>query len=446
MSEDRGRARGFGADVALLSAARLASVAAFFGVNVAGARLLSPDALGSAAAGQTIGMIAALLANGGVNISTIYLLQQRPAERRPLAAALVAMALGAAVLAMALVAVAAPLLLGRVVQRDAWALMVSAALMGATMIGFEFAGALLLGLGRRGGYIGIELLRGVGSLLAVSALLAGPLRSDAGFVAGLAIGYGLASAVGLSATRGSGISLRPGFSRRTSGEALAFGLRGQAGNLFAFLGVRLDLLLVPALLDLRAAGIYFIAVRTSDVVGQVATAAASLVFPEVAVEGRGGSTALTERTTRMTMLVVAVAGLAVAAAGELVLGLAFGRAYLAGTTALLILLVAVLPLSLGRILAADLKGRGHPGLTSLAMLASVVAGVALDLALIGPFGIEGAAVASLGSYALSAGVLIAFYRRVSGGRLAALVPTAADAVALVGVVRNRVRAWSGAGG
>lgn len=418
--------RGFGADVVLLAGARLATVAAFFGVSVAGARLLSPEMLGSATVGQTLGMIAALVANGGVNIATIYVLRQEPGRAITLVPRLVALAVGSAGLAMLLVVAASPFVLGGLVDAWAWPLMAVSALLAAAMIGFEFAGALLLGTGRTGWFTAVELARGGGALIAVTILLLGPWRSDAGFVVGLALGYAFAALLGLTRTRRDRLSLVPRYDREVAGRALAFGVRGQVGNVFAFLGARLDLLLVPALLDLRAAGIYVIAVRSSDVIGQVATAAASFVFPRVADRTAGAATLLTERATRATLIVVAASALALGLAAEPVLRIAFGAVYAEGTTALLILLVAALPLALGRILAADLKGRGRPGLVSWSSLLMVVATVVLDLALIPVLGIEGAALASLIAYAAGAVALMMAFRSVGGGRLTALVPRPAD--------------------
>jgi O-antigen/teichoic acid export membrane protein len=418
--------RGFGADVILLAAARLSTVIAFFAVSVVGARLLDPESLGSAAVGQTVGMIAALVANGGLNIATIYFLQQRRDERDATVPRLAGMAIAGCVAAVVLVIIAAPIVMGLVVEPDAWPLMLTAAAMGAAMLAFEFAGALLLGLGRSGGFIIMELVRGLGSLAAVAILLVGPWRDDSGFVLGLALGYGGAAIVGLVRTHRSGMSLRPRYDSAFTSEALRFGIKGQAGNLFQFLGVRLDLLLVPALLDLRAAGIYVIAVRMSDVVGQVATAASSLVFPRVAAQNDRRSTELTERATRMILLAVAGSTLLLAITGEIVLRIAFGEVYAAGTGALLILLAAMLPLSLGRVVAADLKGRGRPDLVSWAALLSVVATVGLDVALIPVLGIEGAAIASLLGYAASTAVLILAYRTVTGGQALALLPRGSD--------------------
>ena len=418
--------RSFGTEAALLTAARFVTVAALFVVQVLAARVLGPEALAAAAVGQTIGMIAALVANGGLNIAAIYYLQRARDDRATLVPRLSALLIAACAVSIVIVVAVGPAVVGWAVGEDDPSLVIGAAGFAAAMIAFEVAGAVLLGLGRSASFTRMELTRGIGSLLAVGVLLLGPWSTAPGFVVGLALGYALAAALGLLATGRAGVALMPRFDAQFSRAALGFGLRGQVGNVLQFLGVRLDLLIVPALVDLRAAGIYVVAVRTSDVVGQVATAASSLVFPRVAGQQDSHSTDFTERATRMTLVAVAMPAVLIAVAAEPILRLLFGEVYAAGTNALVILLVAMVPLSLTRIVAADLKGRGRPGLVSWASLLSAVATVCLDLLLVPQLGIVGAAIASLLAYTIGAAAILLMYRSATAARLGALVPTLAD--------------------
>jgi stage V sporulation protein B len=114
---------------------------------------------------------------------------------------------------------------------------------------------------------------------------------------------------------------------------------------------------------------------------------------------------------------------------------AFGQTYVPGATALRILAIAMLPLSVSRILAGDLKGRGRPGSVSLAMLAAVAATVVLDVALIPRLGIAGAGLASLGAYTVSAAILVVLFRRVTRARIGDLVPGVADVSLLLRAAR-----------
>jgi stage V sporulation protein B len=181
-------------------------------------------------------------------------------------------------------------------------------------------------------------------------------------------------------------------------------------------------------------------VRVSEVLTQVAIAAGSLIFQAVATGVDPAATELTERTVRLSLLVVAAAALIVVVVADPLLTTAFGAGYGPAGPTLRILAVAMLPLSVSRILAGDLKGRGRPGSVSLAMLATLAVTVALDLLLIPALGIAGAGLASLGAYSVSAVILVTLFRHVTGAGIGGLVPRRADLGLLLQAARVRPRA------
>ena len=341
----------------------------------------------------------------------------------------------AALLVVIVVGVLAPSLLG---LRDG-GLILATALVAAGIISFEVSGGMLLGLDRRPAYLAQQILEGLGSLVvtAIALLLVAPTAT--GMVAPAAIAYLVAAVVSIVIAHRTVGGPWLGFDLGYTRDALGMGLRGQIGNILNFLNLRLDLLLVPWLVDLGAAGIYLVVLRMSEAVTQIASAAAALLFPAV-TRADVRQTALTERTVRGTLLVVVTAGIAIAILAPWLLGVFFGAAFESGTTTLRITMLAMLPLSVVRLITGDLKGRGRAGLTSIAAGAALVVTVVLDLLLIPAFGIEGAAVASLVAYSVGAAILLVAYRRVTSGRLRALVPTIGDARMLLsagmGVVRR----------
>ena len=144
--------RRFAADVAALAAARLLSMAAGFGVGVLGARVLGPAALGAVGAAQTIGLAAAVIANGGLNIVTIYLLGGQPKERARSMAVLRPWALVAAIVAAG-VGLGAGLLTEDVLGiGDRPGLLAVTGLLASTVIAYEFWSSVLLGVGRSAAY------------------------------------------------------------------------------------------------------------------------------------------------------------------------------------------------------------------------------------------------------------------------------------------------------
>ena len=412
------------------------TVGAGFLTSVVGARLLGADGLGAAGIAVALATMAAIVGNGGINISTIYLLGQRPATGRRIVGALIPIAAAGSLLAAALLLASGAVIGPAIGLRGRTDLFVAGAILAASIVLFEFAGAVVLGLGQTRSYVTSELVRGVGTLVVTAVVLGALLRSDVGFV--VAGTTAILAAAALNAHRivtALGV-VTPRVDPPLAKEALGIGLRGQIGNILQLMNLRLDQLIVPAFLSLSSAGIYLVAVRVSEALAQVGSAAASLIFPEVARQTDVRNTSLTERAVRATTVLVAVAGLALGLLAEPFLAVAFGQPFAEGSLALRILLIATLPLSIGRILAGDLKGRGRPGTVSVAMGIAAVVTVGLDVLLIPRFGIAGAASASVVAYSLSAAVLGASFVRLTGADARALVPRPSDAVALLRFIRG----------
>lgn len=402
--------------------------------------MIGARSLGIVGAATTVATIAALATNGGINIATVYFLGQRPAEAGRLVGWIATMG-GVASFLAALVTLGFGLFLGEAFLGDVGPeVLLASAALAAGILGFELGGGVLLGLHERRMYIVIQVVEAIGSLVLTAAILLLVSQTAAGFLVAAAAGYwlGLAVAAGGVYRRLGPIAI--GVSRRFLSQALGVGLRGQAGNLLQFLNLRLDLLLVPALLNLASAGVYLVAVRISEVVTQVASSAATFLFPHVAAQGLPLATSTTQRTVRITLLIVVVTGLPLALAAEPILRLFFGPEFAGGALTVRITLLAMLPLALVRLLAGDLKGRGRPGLVSIAALLALVVTVVGDLVLIPMFGIAGAAIASLLSYSASAAMLLVAYRRVTGASILDLLPDRTDLSAILRLIqRNQPR-------
>lgn len=418
----------------LLTAVRLTAVGAGFLTSVLAARLLGATALGAAGVALSIATIGALVGNGGLNISAIYFLGQRPSTRRDTVARISTLGMVAIAVAAVLILATAPLTLlvfGKIQPE----LVLSAALAGGGIVAFELAGSLLLGLDQRSAYLASQGIEGVGSLAFSVVILIFVSTSAVGYVAAAAASYWAAAIyAGIRSHREVGGRVF-GFDKPFTREAISLGLRGQVGNILQFLNLRLDLLLVPVLIDLHAAGVYLIAVRMSEIITQIASAASAFLFPAVS-RGELNQTRLTERTVRATLLVITAMGIMIVLTADLLLGVFFGPEFQAGTNALRITIAAMIPLSLTRLLAGDLKGRGRPGLVSLAAGCAVVATVLLDLILIPAVGIAGAAMASFLAYTTGAIALLAAFRGVTGASLWQLLPTFADVKTLWTGVRR----------
>ena len=94
--------------------------------------------------------------------------------------------------------------------------------------------------------------------------------------------------------------------------------------------------------------------------------------------------------------------------------LLYGKRFIPAIGPLLALLPGIVILSVGKVLASDLSGRGKPQYGAVGAVASLVVTVILDFLLIPRMGITGAGVASSLSYAVNTLVLLFYYVRLSG--------------------------------
>jgi O-antigen/teichoic acid export membrane protein len=115
---------------------------------------------------------------------------------------------------------------------------------------------------------------------------------------------------------------------------------------------------------------------------------------------------------------------------------AYGPSFHAAVVPMLVILPGVFFFGLGSVIGGDLGGRGRPGLSSgLAGCAALVT-VALDLVLIPPFGVMGAAVASVIAYTTFGVASLVALSRVSEIPLAEMLPRRADLVSYLLVLRK----------
>lgn len=241
------------------------------------------------------------------------------------------------------------------------------------------------------------------ALLLVLALRLGPI----GAVWATVIGAWVSFSWTVWAVRGLG-SLRPRWDRAVLRPLLGLGLRGHAGNIVQTFNYRLDALLVQGFLGQAAVGLYQTGVVLAEMIWYLPNAISAALLPQVAATNDSQST---PRVTRHTLLLTTCGALALLLVAWPALALLRPR-YLPAVPPMAILLVGVVALSVHKVLASDLSGRGmpqYPSLTSALALAATLTG---DLLLIPRFGIVGAALASTLAYTLQTIVLLRIYTRL----------------------------------
>jgi stage V sporulation protein B len=423
------KSRPLAGNIAKLTVVHGLSLAGGFLASVLGARLLGADGMGTVGLVLTVAMLAAIVMGGGLGMAAVYYLNRRPDERAAAVGRLILLGLLVTVLDLALVGGLAILIAPAVPELGAAILVASP--LSASILAFELGGAILLGLGAERAFIGVHLAEVAIGLVATAAWLLLVSADPTGFLAATTLGYLAACVIAFALIRRRVGAIRPQWSAAHARELFSFGVRGQVGNTIQFVNVRLDLILVSALVGFTAAGLYYIATRVAEALLLGAQAGASLLFPRVAAQADRGATESTETLVRRTLIVVGAGALAMLVAGELLIRMVFGDEFATAAPAARILAVAMVPFAVHRLLAGDLRGRGRPGLGSASSALALAATIVLDLALIPPFGIVGAAIASLGAYLVASLAMVVFYVRTTGASAKRLVPRSSDLGALV---------------
>jgi O-antigen/teichoic acid export membrane protein len=237
---------------------------------------------------------------------------------------------------------------------------------------------------------------------------------------------------------------RPRFDLSLLRRLVRYGGRAQIGTIFSTLNYRLDVVVLQFFRPLSEVGYYVIAQIVAELVIVLAQAFQSSVIPLVA--SSEGETR--DRTTALSIRhhgILALAGCVFNAGfGTALIFLAYGRSYDPAIVPMLIILPGIWFLGTGSVVTSDLRGRGLPGLASAVSGAALVVTLALDFALIPPFGVRGAAVASLVAYTAFGILSLLMLSRTTGIPLRTLVvPDRADLAAYPAAARTVVRRLRG---
>jgi len=205
-------------------------------------------------------------------------------------------------------------------------------------------------------------------------------------------------------------------------ETLAFGIRGQAGNLLQFVSYRFDVMLVSLWVGQAALGVYAVGVLFAEALWLLPNALGTVLLSHTARSSKE------EADRRISLVFPFTFWLVIAGAGVLsvVAWLAantyLGRAYAQVPLVTWALMPGAIALSGTKILSNDLTGRGFPGITTVIAACTMLITVIGDILLIPKHGIMGAAVASSIGYSASLVLTINAFRGRSGMRLGLLLP------------------------
>ena len=402
---------------AALIGLRLLQFALLFGFNVAAARVLGPAGRGEYVLPATFAAILSTATHLSVESGIGRLLARRELDA-PTAVRLTSSGC-ALVGAVGLVGYAAL----AVAIRPALPEGVSVSELAIAATGVPLASASFLWasvLLRIGGVVpyGLALAFSAGVQLGTLVLLevvVGPVTPAAvlAVISGaLAVGTG---GVALALARRVGWrSLLPMWPGTLGRRALGLGVWLHPTALGAFLIMRLDIVLVGVLIGTAAAGRYSVSTSIAEVAFLVASSLALAGLNRQTEDDDAGAIEYTVQLARFAGLLAVAAASLLAAAAYPLIAILYGSEWTESVVPLIILAFGAIGLAIEGPVRGLLIRLASPSRVSLAAVSVVVLSIILDVLLIPPFGIVGAAIASAIAYWTLAGLMLLVLRAQTG--------------------------------
>ncbi len=214
----------------------------------------------------------------------------------------------------------------------------------------------------------------------------------------------------------------PTWNLRALGPVVGYGLQSYLTVVLQMTERKIDVFMLGWLLLPEAVawqvGLYSVAVSLAELPRQVSGAVSTVLLPKISKASavdRAAALATVPRVSRNLLAINVAFGGALALVAYPLIGLLYGRAFLAAFRPFLILLPGVVAASVWNVLQAEMVGTGHPARLSMFSGLTLVLNVAINLATIPRWGIDGAALTSGITYSLLSLLLLLDYRARNRG-------------------------------
>jgi O-antigen/teichoic acid export membrane protein len=213
-------------------------------------------------------------------------------------------------------------------------------------------------------------------------------------------------------------------------QAFRFGLSTYVGTTLMLFHYRVDVFLINVYLSASQVGFYSLSASLAEKISFVSDGISTILFPRLAAEkNRETVNHLTPVVLRAVLLSLCLMGGGLFLLGYVVTTTLYGVSYAPAVTPLRVLLIGTVSAGAWGILESDIKSRGFPLFGFFTTLVSALVNVVLNVMWIPRYGITGAASATAISYAISFGLGLGIFCRLSGQTVwQVLVPTKNDIV------------------
>ncbi len=407
-------------DATLTAATNLAIAAIGFCTGIISARILGPHGRGELAAIQTTPSAIAALAMIGMPEALVYFCAQQPRQAGVYLGTATAVALAASVVLTAAAYLAMPWLVhaqAPAVIADARCYLLIATIYATTGMLYH----PLRGCGDFRAWNGLRLMVPMAALGVLGTAYLADRMTPAFIAFGNLTSFALlfipCAWVVRRRLRGPWL---PDPAKVT--PMLRFGFPCMLTTLPYLLNLRLDQMLMAALLPARDLGLYAVAVACSGAVSPLLNSIGVTLLPSVAAAGdRGHAAQRMGKGVRMTVTLALLVCAGVGLAAPFAIPLLFGPRYRFSVSAALILIPAAGVLGVNLSLQESIRGLGRPYVALRAELIGLAVTAIFLIVTLKRLGIIGAALSSLLGYSAVNVALLTSARRIAGLSITALV-------------------------
>jgi O-antigen/teichoic acid export membrane protein len=214
--------------------------------------------------------------------------------------------------------------------------------------------------------------------------------------------------------------------RALARRMLSFGLRAHGGRVMLLGNYRLDQWIVGSVAGTRELGVYSVAVAWAETLFFLPTALATVQRPYLVRADAVGAARRAAAVLRIALLLTIPLALALIALAPLLCEGLFGEEFAEATGQVRVLALGAFGIVVLKLLGSALTAQGRPLSETAAVGVAFVLILALDVALIPPFGADGAALASTVAYSAGGLAAAVLFIRALPARAGWLVPRPAD--------------------
>src|SRR5487761_31882 len=381
----------------LVNLIQLVQVAALVGITVLVTRVTGAHGRGIYTLASSVAILAATITALGISWAAIYYIGKSQFPLAQLTSTLLTVSLitgGVAAAALAVVY----LLFQHTYFHE---VSPSQALLMLALAGFfqvaTTPASIVLGMNRPLDYAAITMLQVVVALvIQIILAITGSLTATAALAA-FTLGAAASAGYGLVLV-GREVPIRLGLDRQILRSFFTFGIRGYAANLMTLLSYRLDALIVNGLKGVTSVGYYSVSTAMAETLTYGAVGFALVLFPQVSSVEKKEADRITPVICRNAVFLTLVGAVVMFVVSRELILLIFGSAMVPALVPLWLLLPGIVFMAAAKVISSYLSGIGKPIYTTYIAAGAVAITVVLDLLLIPPYGISGAAIASTITY------------------------------------------------